>query len=842
MEYIMKSKLDETSKIVHVDKDKLSTYEILYQDLIPCNIKERNNEFYLTTDKEFSSLALREKFTESTNFGDCLELKLEKKQINGYKNFGSLEIDGEKAYWVCKASGSEDPKLPSKLDYFRISQAEYEKKTLLTINAEESFVISMTVQTAGNKHREEEKVKYAMLGEEPPSSKTSLEELLGIAKEKEEEKEEEKESKNKFALATINKSNAGFSLAKTKDYYDEYGDYEDDDGDEEKGRGNIFGFLDNIDDSLKKKLMFCGIGIAILFVVLVIASSVLSSVAPNESMADLKQYFEVEKEDDVIIVLNGKISKTKGLYLDNTIYVPFEYAHDYMNKRLYYDAVEDVMFLSTSDAIIEMHRGSKTATIDGGTKNFDNPLYQATNDGRVWVNVKFLSEYSAFKYEQLHSPHLIAITNYTEDTKINVVTAVTDTVVRIEGDIKSPILESIPADTNLTLVESGSSWSKVSTNKGIVGYVSSKDISEEKTKKIPKNEIQEDFKHNIYNNKVCMAWHQVTNQNANKNIDGVLAKAEGINIICPTWFYINDAKGNLADLGSADYVKTCHNNNVLVWGLVSNLENPNINTTEILTKTSTRRALIKNIIAVANKYKLDGINIDFENLSSDAGDGFIQFIRELALELDDTKIVLSVDNYVPSDYTAFYDRAEQAKYADYIVLMAYDEHTSNSKEAGSTASLPWVKEGLENTLKEVPKKQVLLGIPLYTRVWKTVDGKVKSETIGIEAMTQKLNAANASVNWDKKLGQFYATYTDENDNFCEVWVEDTNSIAYKLELMRSNNIGGAAFWKVGLEPKDLWKDIIKNYSNPVNETKTSEVNQNDVTDENTEVTDNETEE
>ena len=188
-----------------------------------------------------------------------------------------------------------------------------------------------------------------------------------------------------------------------------------------------------------------------------------------------------------------------------------------------------------------------------------------------------------------------------------------------------------------------------------------------------------------------MAWHQITNADANTTIASVLQNTKGINVISPTWFYLNDNNGNIASLASSDYVNYCHQNGIEVWALVSNLENKDVDTTSVLTYTSKRENLINNLISAAIQYNFDGINVDFEALSSEVGDSYIQFIRELSLKCANNGIVLSVDDYVPTSYTAFYNRAEQAVFADYVVVMAYDEHYSGSEEAGSVASIGFLR-------------------------------------------------------------------------------------------------------------------------------------------------------
>ena len=323
-----------------------------------------------------------------------------------------------------------------------------------------------------------------------------------------------------------------------------------------------------------------------------------------------------------------------------------------------------------------------------------------------------------------------------------------------------------------------------------------------------------------------MAWHQVTVPEANNNIVSVLQNTKGINVISPTWFYLNDNDGNIANLASADYVKYCHDKGIEVWGLVSNLENQEVSTTEVLTHTSKRENLENQISAAAIQYDLDGINVDFEALEAAVGEGFIQFIRELSLKCDGNGIVLSVDNYVSSEYTKFYDREEQAVFADYLIVMAYDEHYAGSKESGSVASIGFVTNGADDILAEnVPSEQVILGMPFYTRVWaekpKESDGddaesasddyvpyELSSEACGMLSAQRLMEVNGAEKTWLEDMGQYYTEYVNNNITY-KIWFEDVRSIEEKLKVMDSHEFAGAAFWKLGLEDSTVWDTVIK---------------------------------
>ena len=323
-----------------------------------------------------------------------------------------------------------------------------------------------------------------------------------------------------------------------------------------------------------------------------------------------------------------------------------------------------------------------------------------------------------------------------------------------------------------------------------------------------------------------MAWHQVTNSSANANIASVLSSTKGVNVISPTWFYLNDNNGNLANLASLDYVNYCHSQGVEVWALVSNLENKDADSAEVLTHTSKRQNLVNQIVSMAIQYNLDGINLDFESLNqSKVGDAYIEFVRELSIKCANNGIVLSIDNYVPTSYTAFYNRAEQANFADYIVIMGYDEHYAGG-DAGSVSSIGWVKQGVADTLTEVPADQIILGMPFYTRVWqltpKDTSSKdssdsndssydVSSKIYGMRAADALLTDNDVTKTWDQESGQNYAEFTSGDSTF-KVWLEDANSAEERLKIVKDNKLAGASFWKLGFETSDIWNTIIK-YTN-----------------------------
>jgi len=281
----------------------------------------------------------------------------------------------------------------------------------------------------------------------------------------------------------------------------------------------------------------------------------------------------------------------------------------------------------------------------------------------------------------------------------------------------------------------------------------------------------------------------------------------GVNVISPTWFYLLDTSGNIANISSADYVAQAHEKGLKVWGLIDNFTQE-VSTTETLSNTAARQNIISQLIQAATSVGMDGINVDFESLSEDVGIHFLEFLRELSIECHKNNLVLSVDNPVPEDFTSHYDRAEQGRVVDYVIIMGYDEHYVGS-EAGSVASLPWVEQGIQGTLAEVPAERVINAVPFYTRLWRTTGGNVTSEAIGMDQAQQVISENNVETYWDKTTSQNYGKYDIDNSTY-QIWIEDSQSIAEKVKLVSKYNLAGVSAWKLGFENSGIWQVISDN--------------------------------
>lgn len=582
---------------------------------------------------------------------------------------------------------------------------------------------------------------------------------------------------------------------------------------------------------MKRKIIpFIAAAILIFVVILfMLLGSIIEKYTPTKERQELADYYQMTSQDEVAIILNNEVLTTHGRLIDGIVYLDFNTVHDNINSRFYWDSNENKLLYTTATDLISADAESTSYYVTKEVRSLDHVIVKA-DASTAYIAIDFIKQYSDLSYEFYDSPNRVVMTSSWGDYAAASVKKGTE--IRYQGGIKSPILADAEKGMEVTVLEPNETWTKVATTDGIIGYIKSKSLGNTSTKTLTSDYVAEEFTHIKKDFKINMGWHQVTNATANNNISNIISGTKGLNVISPTWFYLNDNNGNIASLANSDYVNYCHQNGVEVWALVSNLENADVSTTEVLSYTSRRENLINNLISAAIQYNFDGINVDFESLEAAAGASYIQFIRELSLKCANNGLVLSVDNYVPTDYTAFYNRAEQAVFADYVIVMAYDEHYSGSETAGPVASIGFVSEGVANTLLEVPADQIILGMPFYTRVWmeKPVDdgtGASSESTDNTEASTdsyslfnlesyatnmteiQNLISANGvSPVWSDEAGQYYVEYVNEGVTY-KIWVEDAASLEEKLKVLQTNQLAGGAFWKLGLESASVWDTIIK---------------------------------
>ena len=536
--------------------------------------------------------------------------------------------------------------------------------------------------------------------------------------------------------------------------------------------------------------------LVILVAILGIVTHVVMKYIPSSEKMDLNEYYGEMADGEIALVIGTEKLEERGLVDGDRVYLPLDVVNTYLNQRYYWDSANQQILYATPSELT-----SVSASSEAGDKVW-------VKDDKVYLNLTYVQEFTDLDAYITKDPYRIAIQYKFKNVKT--VTVKKNTSIRYRGGIKSAILTSVKKGTKLRLIEEMENWDQVATDDGYIGYIDKKKVGEAEKTKFERSFKREQYSYLTMDSKVNMVWHQVTSTDANAYFADATANMTGVNVISPTWFYLTDTSGNIASIASADYVSQAHEKGLQVWGLIDNFTQE-VSTIETLSSTAARQNIISQLIQAAQDVGMDGINVDFESLSEDVGTHFLEFLRELSIECHKNNLVLSVDNPVPEDFTSHYDRAEQGRVVDYVIIMGYDEHYVGS-EAGSVASLPWVEQGIQDTLDEVPAKRVINAIPFYTRLWRTTGGNVTSEAIGMDQAQQTIADNNVETYWDKTTSQNYGKYDIDNSTY-QIWLEDAQSVAEKVKLVSKYDLAGVSAWKLGFENNGIWQVISDNLNN-----------------------------
>lgn len=557
-------------------------------------------------------------------------------------------------------------------------------------------------------------------------------------------------------------------------------------------------------------LLFC---IGVLVIAVVGGSLYIKKYAPTKAHLPLEEYYTYFHDDEAALIINDTYIEPAedadagvALVVDGRLYIERESLKSQIDDGYVFDDTEQTMRYVTDADVISVSYDGGSYTVGKEPESTDFDIVHSAY-GKVYVAADFVQGYSDFTYEMAEEPYraVIETAGFIHDTA----TLRRKAAVRRLGGPKSKILADAQKGEEISVIQNHGSWSNVVTADGVIGYVKNNQIGKVNEETVEATLPAREYSHKTFDGQVTMGWSMVTSQAANAGVGDLLKNTKGLNVISPTWFYLNDNEGGIADFSSKEYVKTCHKADVQVWGLVSDIENSEVSGAAVLGRTSYRDNLVGNLTDAAVSSGMDGINVDFEHVPVEAADGYIEFIKELSLECKANDLFLSVDNYPPASFNMYYNRAVQADYADYIMIMAYDEHYSGGDEAGSVASLPFVKDAIEATMQEVPAEQIILGMPFYCREWVDTNGELASNSIEMRNVAKYLTAHNLTAEWDEELGQNYAEYTD-GDAKHMLWIEDAQSLSKKLALMQEYGLAGGSFWRLGHEPESVWT-VIKEY-------------------------------
>ena len=545
--------------------------------------------------------------------------------------------------------------------------------------------------------------------------------------------------------------------------------------------------------------------VVLILIVLVGAAGVVSFLInrykPGTEYMAGNEYFNLTDENSVALIQNGELLEEQAVLIGGEPYAAYTYVESQLNSCFYWDEETKGILLTTSGGVQTLLPGdAAVAKTPGG-----QPAVQQESDGTVYISLDVVKEYTDLDYAYYSDPNRVVIRN--EWDGVEQATVQSDTAqVRQKGGIKSLILADVQKGDTLLYLENLDNWCKVMTADGYTGYIRTEDISEPEAIEA-RTAKKDSYERITRNHKINLVWHQSTSTESNDAMAEMTAEMTGVNVISPTWFSVTDETGTISSLASADYVKLAHEAGREVWGLIDNFNEAFDETTD-LAYASVRSRIIEQLLAEAASCGMDGINVDFENLKEAGIPHYLQFLRELTSAAHAQNLVVSVDTPVPQAYTMYYQRGEQARFVDYMIVMAYDEHFAGSEEAGSVSSLPFVQQAVEEMTRVMPADQVICGIPFYTRVWTEKFGQsaITSEVLGMDGAKNYAKENQMTETWDASLGQNVAT-VETSDARYTIWMEDEQSMEEKLKVIQSADLAGVAEWKLGFERADIWSLI-----------------------------------
>ncbi len=565
---------------------------------------------------------------------------------------------------------------------------------------------------------------------------------------------------------------------------------------------------------MKKKLIVIAVAVVAILVIAYfgVGRKVVDKYTYGTDVVNLEEYYGISGDEIAVIVQDDRIGY-KALNKNGVCYFPKQLIDDYIGDGFFYDPDfnDGTLMFTVADGTYESVVGSSSYIYEGGAGNC-NWAISIVDSGNLYIAADYVAKFYNFTYE-VTDKHVQIYTEWGQYQRMEVSS---DTQIRVLGGIKSEILREVKKGEYVELLEEMEEWSKVKTSDSYIGYIENKRMKNMgiMTEAAPIGPTLPEFREFLMSNKVCLGFHSIAGTAGNDTIYAMMQEGQGINVIAPTWFSLNNNEGGISNFGTAEYVNIAHNNGLQVWGVVDDFNYANENGVDIsplavLGSTEARRALENNIINAAVNLGLDGINLDFERITKDSGPYFAQFVKELSVLTHGKGIVLSVDDYVPAG-REFYRFDVQGQYADYVIMMGYDEHWHGCGDPGSVASFDHVANGLDKLLENVPARKIVNAIPFYTIVWKTDADGVTDSYLTLVNQADYIARLGLTYSWDESTCQNYAEWISNGVTY-QVWFEDEESIGAKLNAMNSRNIGGVAVWRLGYGTSSVW-NLVKLYA------------------------------
>lgn len=517
---------------------------------------------------------------------------------------------------------------------------------------------------------------------------------------------------------------------------------------------------------------------------------------------------------DKPIFVKGQLTGYSASGTGDSMLLPLPLLQEYVDSSIRYEEKTKSVILSTEGELLYMQEDKTAASLNN--QPLELRLAPEVQEGVTYLPADVLEDLYGFEIQEDTATGAVLLMNAGESVAIGKVKGEEGdktVALRNEATIHAPIVADIPPGTIVSIwKEENEDWLYVQLGNGYAGYVKTSDIIPDGQKTVePKSYIPSRAERSWKGKPVNLYWEAVYERKPDPSKFGELP---GVNVASPTWFSIIDGEGNVRSQADTAYVQWAHGRGIEVWGLLSNSFDPEM-TTEALSTYEKRMNIIVQILQYSDLYNLDGINIDFENVYTKDGENVTQFMRELKPMAQAKNLIVSIDVTPKSNsemWSAFLDRKALGEVVDYLIVMSYDEHWAASPVAGSVASLPWVERSISRIIEEdnVPPEKLILGVPLYTRIWTEaeVDGKTKvsSKAVSMNAVEKIIKEKKLTPTFDKAAGQNYVEYTEEGA-LRKIWIEDKVSLKARVELAESFGLGGIASWNRSFSNASAWEAL-----------------------------------
>jgi len=511
------------------------------------------------------------------------------------------------------------------------------------------------------------------------------------------------------------------------------------------------------------------------------------------------------------IMQNGEWTKSYSLGEGEGLLIPLEVGQQLVGDGILYEKESDTVVLTTKSQVLHFKIGALDATMNH--KPFALQFAAVKEGETVYLPLAPLKELFGFQAEVDDGTGIVTLFASGQAIQPAEIAQLKENGVQLrdEPGIQHPIVEDLAKGAPIRIWGELDGWYRAQSASGKIGYIAKQDAVLLPAKTLPKPQEPEAFTAwQATGKRINLTWEAVYSVKPDPKKIGDLT---GVNVVSPTWFELTDGKGTIRSKADAAYSEWYRSKGVQVWAMFSNGFEPE-RTEQALASYETRLTMIQQLLAYAKSFKLQGINLDFENVKTSDKENLVQFVRELTPLAHEQNLVISIDVTPKSNsefWSVFLDRAKLGQTVDYMMVMAYDEHWASSPVAGSVSSLPWVEASIRRILQEdkVPPEKLVLGLPLYTRMWsETPDGKggvkVTSKTMSMSAVATLLAEKKLTPVFSEEAGQHYVEFKN-GEVTQKMWIEDAVSVEARMNLVKKYNLAGTAAWARSFAAGDIWK-------------------------------------